>query len=313
MTLYSTPGRQRGLTMVELMVAIVLMLLVTVATVALYGVNSSSKRTVDASQGMDDTARFVFEMVGQGLRNAGFPSPVVVESAGATYSNLFDACAGTANTEPCPLLGFDNSVVNTSSSTSYGSSGSGAPNSSDSLALRYYGASQRDSTGSFVADGSVQTCGGRSVPASTVSGELGLSIFWVKTYNDEPELYCTDDPGTAGRLHTGIARGVESFQVMYAVDVCTGSPCTRDGVPERWVSATDVAASDWRFVKAVRIGLVVRGAPGSAQASDGNKLYPLGKEFTTGYTTTGAEFTPPTDGRLRRVYSATFLLRNPPA
>ena len=52
---------QRGLTLVELLVAIVLMLMVTLGTVALYTVNSSSKRTIDASQTLDDTARFVFE------------------------------------------------------------------------------------------------------------------------------------------------------------------------------------------------------------------------------------------------------------
>ena len=40
---------QAGLTLVELLVAMVLMLLVAIATVALYNVSSSSYRTVDAS------------------------------------------------------------------------------------------------------------------------------------------------------------------------------------------------------------------------------------------------------------------------
>ena len=52
---------QAGLTLVELLVAMVLMLLVAIATVALYNVSSSSYRTVDASQELQDSARFAME------------------------------------------------------------------------------------------------------------------------------------------------------------------------------------------------------------------------------------------------------------
>ena len=38
------------------------------------------------------------------------------------------------------------------------------------------------------------------------------------------------------------------------------------------------------------------------------KSNPLGKDFTNGQT--GLKFTPPADGRLRRVYTTTFMLRN---
>ena len=106
-----------------------------------------------------------------------------------------------------------------------------------------------------------------------------------------------------------MARGVETFKVMYGVD-CQGSPCVRDGVPDRWVSAADVGAGNWPYVKAVRVGLILRGPPGSAQAASGDDLYPLGKDFSTGLTAAGLKFTPPNDGRLRRVYTTTFMLRN---
>ena len=67
--LSASSRRQRGLTLVEMLVAIVLMFMVTLATVALYTTNSSSKRTIDASQSLDDTARFVFELVGRSAGN----------------------------------------------------------------------------------------------------------------------------------------------------------------------------------------------------------------------------------------------------
>ena len=97
---------------------------------------------------------------------------------------------------------------------------------------------------------------------------------------------------------------------MYGVDLCTGTPCTRDGVPDRWVSAADVASADWRHVRAVRVGLVLRGSPGSSQASDGQTLYPLGEKFVSGVSGAGLSFTPPADGRLRRTYVTTYMLRN---
>ena len=304
-------ARQRGLTLVELMVAIVLMLIVTLATVALYSANSAGKRTVDASQSMDDTARFVFEMIGQAIRNAGYPSAVNLEGPIVTYNNLFNSCDASASTEPCPVLGFDNSLV-TGTSSNYGSADSGNANvnKSDSLAIRFYGSSAFNATGVWVADDTVFTCTGRAVPASTTLGGLGLSIFSVREYQGEPELYCSDDPGSGTRNSAPIARGVEGFQVMYGIDLCVGSPCTRDGVPDRWVSAADVGTANWRHVKAIRVGLIVRGAPGSAQASNGQALYPLGEKFVSGFSDAGFSFTPPDDGRLRRTYVTTFMLRN---
>lgn len=295
---------QRGLTLVELLVAIVLMLMVTLGTVALYTVNSSSKRTIDASQTLDDTARFVFELVGQAVHNAGFPGAVPVNSAPGTTAftlvNPFDGCESSASTTPCPVLGFDNSNP-TVSATKAVSTGSASVNASDSLALRFNGAGPRDGSS---ADGSVQNCNGAAVPMATLDADLGLSVFSVKNNLGEPELYCTWGNGTATQP---IARGVESFQIMYAVD-CQGTPCARDGVPDRWVSAADVGTTNWRYVKAIRVGLILRGPPGSSQAPSGDDLYPLGKDFTNGQT--GLKFTPPADGRLRRVYTTTFMLRN---
>ena len=133
------------------------------------------------------------------------------------------------------------------------SAGSGTVNNSDSLAIRFYGSSAFDASGAKVADNTVFTCTGAAVPASTTMGELGLSVFSVRLYQGEPELYCSSNPGSGTRTSAQIARGVESFQVMYGVDLCTGTPCTRDGVPDRWVSAADVASADWRHVRAVRL------------------------------------------------------------
>ena len=102
------------------------------------------------------------------------------------------------------------------------------------------------------------------------------------------------------------------MQVMYAVDTSVAGSLTLSSVPDQWVSAQDV--TDWNHVRAVRVGLVIRGAPGSSQggavASADNDLYPLGKDFIGASTETGLKFTPASDGRIRRAFSATFMLRN---
>ena len=97
---------------------------------------------------------------------------------------------------------------------------------------------------------------------------------------------------------------------MYGID-----GITIDSMPEKWVSANSV--TDWTQVNAIRVGFVLRGAPGSSQGEldttdvNDRKLYPLGKTFTGSNTDAGLVFTPPNDGRLRRAFNATFTLRNP--
>ncbi len=332
-------GLQRGLTLVEFLVAIALMMMVTAATVALYSVNSGSNKTVDASQGLDDTARYVFEIVGQTIRSAGYPGAVPEESdAGAsrrTVANVFDACAASAATTPCPILGFDNSKV-VDSQGAVGQKNSGGINSSDALAVRFNGASGASvkSRDEGRGDESFTTCAGTAVGLTTEESQLGLSVFWVKELNGEPELYCSEEYNSPGAGASAgwkrpkpqpMARGVESFQVMYGVDCVDipspppgGPKCASDGVPERWVSASDIDdAEKWRNVRAVRIGMILRGPPGSSTArkaadSDDEYLYPLGEDFLGTQATigNGLKFKVPRDGRLRRVYISTFMLRN---
>ena len=318
-------ARQRGLTLVELLVAVALMLMVTAGTVALYSVNAGSNKTVDASQSLDDTARFVFELVGQAIRNAGYPGAVPEDADEGTLRrtvvNPFDACSATPKIKPCPILGFDNSKV-AGTTGAVGGNNSGGVNASDSLAVRFNGASdsvkQRDQGR---GNESITTCGGNAVALTTDESQLGMSIFWLKEYNGEPELYCTeeyyqaDSPKGWKKLSNPVARGVEVFQVVYGLD-CAGS-CSSDGIPDRWVRATDIKDVDWVYVRAVRVGLVLRGPPGSSQGSrevedaTEHDLYPLGKGFSAGQSASDFKFTPSkTDGRLRRVYTSTFMLRN---
>ena len=70
-----------------------------------------------------------------------------------------------------------------------------------------------------------------------------------------------------------------------------------------------VAPPNWNNVVAIRVGMGIRGAKGFAQVQ-GLILYLLGADFVGSFAEDGLEFVSPDDGRLRRAFSATFMLRN---
>lgn len=325
-----TLHRQSGLTLVELMVATVLMLLVTMASVALFNVSSSSYRTVDAGQELQDNARFAFEIIGQAARSAGYQ-----ERTGPTATgDLTDRVFGPTVIDAWRVQGANNAQLSGGSSLTIGANN--GVNNSDALVVRFFGSNMPDPanpavpkfSGTFpVPDGSMIDCSGRRVPYPGGSLDVGVSAFFVKVLNGEPELYCLSwnaNDATPSFSTSQIIRGVETFQVMYGVDT------DADGIANRWISATadldnPLALVNWNTVVAMRVGMVLRGPVGSAQVrtlklddlTDEEKYYfPLGKDFTCGSSCgspeDGLRFAPanPNDGRLRRAFATTFLFRN---
>jgi type IV pilus assembly protein PilW len=298
--------RQAGFTIIELMVSLVLMLLVTVATVALYNVANQGYRTVDSSQELQDNARFAFDVLGQALRSAGHqdrtgPRP-------PAFDDLSDTAFG-ALTGNWPVQGANNSrIASSTSATDFGSStNNNGLNGSDVMVARFFGSSL--STSPTQPDGRMIDCSGRPHPYPSAIGALAVSSFYVAEVEGEPELLCKSLNWATGIYSaSSVVRGVESLQVMYGYD------SNADFIADKWLSAQDVSAAQWANVIAVRVGMVMRGSPGSSQGrnptASENDLYPLGKDFVGSSTETGMKFTPPVDGRLRRVYTATFLVRN---
>jgi len=301
--------RQQGLTLIELLVAVVLMLLISIATIAIFNVSSSSYRTVDANQELQDNARFVMEIIGQAARSAGYQDRTGPTSVGSV---LTDKVFGPTTVDTWRVQGANNANIGGgTSSLSFGSSN--GVNKSDALVIRFFGASS--TTNPTEADGSMIDCSGRSIPYPSGSLDVGVSAFYIKVLNGEPELYCKSwNPATGNFSDTQIIRGVETFQVMYGLDT------DNDDVPNRWISATSTwdplppATPNWNNVVAVRVGMVLRGSSGSSQGQSAtaseNVLYPLGKTFTDNSTEDGLKFFPPNDGRLRRTFVATFMFQN---
>ena len=163
------------------------------------------------------------------------------------------------------------------------------------------------------------------------------SVLHVATSSDgEPALMCTRWPDGGGSAETQpLINGVENFQVLYGVDgigpanAALPAASTADSVVDRYLRADQLTVSDdafttanWQRVRSIRIGMVLRGPPGSAVDNTAQTYYPLGTAKASGSGAVGSmfadatndpgtEFKPSADGRLRHVVTFTIHLRNP--
>jgi type IV pilus assembly protein PilW len=311
---------QHGLTLIELMVSLVLVSLVTLATLSLYGVASSAYKTTDANQQLQDNARYLFEVLSQAVRQAGLQDSAqysVLSGDRVNQSPLLKSAyawsMASNGTQP-PLFGYNNAKVATPTNVNdFGTNDNGGYNNSDVFGVRFFGSSKVNNspTGYLMgaADGSVIDCRGTTVRYPMDKTDIGLSLFMLATpqTGGEPELQCINQSGRAGGAQPIIA-GVESFQVMYGVD----TDSTTDTTPNRWINAKNMTAAQWPFVRIVRFGIVLRGPAGSAEFNaNAPQLYPLGAEFSKNFLSeTGVAFTPPADNRLRKAFTFNISVRN---
>ena len=312
---------QSGFTLVELLVALAVSTIIALAGISALVVSRRGFSTVDAASQLRDNARFSSDLIQRLGVQAGYKE---ITYAGSTRQ------AGVDATNPSPSVsGFNNALASISGSivTSATRPAADAGLGSDVLILRY----QASSTfpGSGVSDKTMINCMGTAATNANLPANRDdqmISVLYVDLSQGEPSLMCATANPNAGAQP--IIRGVENFQVLYGVDSAGG-----DTVPDTFLRADQmVVAGDavatnanWRKVRALRIGMVLRGDVGSSQDKITQTFYPLGmaKESSSGTpgfamstpdTATspdvGTRFTPALDGRLRQVVTFTVHLRN---
>jgi type IV pilus assembly protein PilW len=231
----------RGLGLVEMFVALLVGMLVTLAASALVVNASANYAHHTESARLNDSGRYALATITQAVRQAAFVNwdasgvpPATVPETSANIGGLDAASISrTANGIDEPLAG--------------------AVNGSDVLSLRYAGSGSPD------ADGSVLNCAGFGVAAAGSEAQRGWSIFYVAVGGDgEPELRCKYK-SAHGWGADAVVRGVDSFQVLYGID--TDTPA--DGIPNRYLNAAAVNALDG--------DLVLEGATAALRAQDLNR------------------------------------------
>ena len=168
-------------------------------------------------------------------------------------------------------------------------------------------------------------CAGTSPSiAATNRGDRAISVLHLAVSAGEPTLMCTTRNDTTGVFYTvPLVKGVESFQVLYGVDNVTPGavlPATpaATGVPNGYLRADQLTVAgntvatyaNWRRVRSLRVGMVLRGPPGSALQATATTYYPLGvKDHYDSTNDPGSKLTA-TDNRLRQTVTFTVQLRN---
>lgn len=337
--------KQRGFTLVELMVALALSLLVVAAAVSALLVSRQGFTSVDAASQLRDNTRFATDFITRLSVQSGFKDVAFIDT---TSQSLFSATDPAAALAPAydtnlAIFGFNNAIIGTASdplnttnnsrdSNCSGTVGTDCANGSDILVMRYQTAEQ--SPGSNKVDNAMFNCAGvpQNSAATSISDNIeSLLYVFVPTATSatrEPTLMCkyrNSSGATWANAPTPLVQGVESFQVLYGTDgvvpntaPVAGQP---DTIPERYLRADEltVAGNDaatknnWRRVRSLRIGLVVRGPVGSAQdTSTATTLAPLGVAFanTLDKQSTFTPIPSTGDGRARQVVTFTVYLHN---
>lgn len=321
------PGHQRGLTLVELMVSVALALLVTLAALAALLTSRQSGTAVEQTAALRDNARLGTELVRRIALQAGFES-LASNTATREGAAKWDPAADPA----ADVEGFDNALVppdGDPTEVTHGSRSSGCGgatdtscvNGSDVLVVRFQGVSHGGA-----ADGSAINCAGQPVADAATHGDRPTSVFHVRrSPAGEPALMCSFTDGAGDVQHRALIEGVEVFQVLYGVDGVTpgaapGGGASAPTLVQRYLRADQMVVpgnpagtrANWRRVRAIRIGMILRGPVGSAIARSTPQtqvLYPLG-ELLVSPGDAFSRFDTPADGRLRQEVTFTVLLRN---
>lgn len=311
-----TPMRQRGLTMVELMVAVTVGLLVLLfAGAMLISANRGHAAQEEAAH-LDDSGRFALETIARAVRQT-------------AYVNWDRADAGIVDdpTAPARVVGLDNrSLVKTADFIS--DPRPDVANGSDVLALRFAGAGSGPG-----GDGSMTSCAGFGVSEL----EEGWSIFYVgRSAIGDTELRCKYRGATSWGADA-IVGGVDSFQVLYGLD--TDVPA--DGMANLFVNASVVTALDdglaldganepereldlrrkthWKRVASIKVGLILHGDKRVRLNAQPVVFDVFGPAYADalgsadpGTRINESDMPGSLRERERRLFSSTVMLRNPP-
>lgn len=305
---------QRGLTLIELLVSLVIGLILMIAIVSAYLGSAGASRVAEAQGRMNEDGQAALSILTQQIRMAG-NNPRQPNYAPDTPSNPVFGAGSFA------IRGCDGTFTNVTTAVGIEDLTCAAAGGPDAIAVAYeadeYNTiksstnSATDCLGQALASVTTGTANVVVTPSpfvvttQTVTYALADNRFYVGTSTavTSPSLFCK---GSGGATPQPLVENVEDMQFTFgAADVAATSTLTVRG----YLTATEIAAlatapaddaERWRKVATVRICVLVRSE--LPVAPDANSAQYIACDGTT-------ELNPP-DLRLRRAYSTTVVLRN---
>jgi len=329
------PGRNRGFSLVELMVALVITLILLAGIGQIFLSSKKSFVIQDSLGRMQENGRYAMETLAQDVRRAGF------WGGNADITTIEDHVGGTGKVATDDGTCVDASWARMLTHRIFGKNDTRAGYSclpsdtthkGDILVTRYAAPWEvgDTTTPNFVEnqyylrsplfEGQLFKCSsgcpedaGFPIDAPAVrTAELVSHGYFIHTSESSDANKCTGSDAvpslyrmtlTNGALAAEeIAYGVDDLQVQYGVDdasIC-GTGTSNDNSVDCYVDAPAAGSSTWGKIIAARIWLLVR-----AECPE------TGYNNTTTYTMAGADYTPTAPDHYRRqLFTSTIRLRN---
>jgi type IV pilus assembly protein PilW len=294
---------ERGVTLVELMIAIAIGLLVIVTILAVYLSGTNVQRAQSDTVDFNENARFAFDLIEHEFMKAGFRNTWETGSTGHNF------CA-TGATGSAFLGRNDPTTINPTTADFSGGTQVAVLNKSDVLRVRFYG----ESTG---ATAPVNDCQGYPVTAGHLIEDT-LYVAADANNNDEPTLFCNTQDLTAATAHDGtlpMVAGVESLQLLYGQDTDADGSINSYLPWDNTVTSATAGAAAVDNILSIKISAVIRSA--NAVTTDTRTanlpMYHFGSSYPSAANADGgAVFQAPADRRIRKIFSAESAFRNFP-
>ena len=278
----SSRRRQRGLSLLEMMVSIALGLLILVAILQVFTASRQTYRYQQNISRMQENARIATEILQRTVRDTGFEPPP------ASSAQLVCATAAAC------LLGGSNNLTSSQATAAAAISGS------DTLIIR------------IRSDGNATDCQGEAIAYNYIAGgsetgNITNDEFRIgpttPTTTTPPSLRCGRSASTTTNWGQPLVDDIEDMQVLYGYrDSSTGNLI--------YVPGSLLTTNQYYLITAVRIQLCVR-SPDANVVSSANTQHCLMDSDGDGANDDDRTLST-TDGRLRQVVTTTIKLRNRP-
>ncbi len=322
---------QRGFSLIELMIAVTIGLLITLALSTLYLNITRNNSELAKVNSQIESGRFALQLLETDLVHAGFWGELSPAAATAVPADPCLAVASwdaafKANTLGMPVMGFAavSSLANCFASPNLASTPT-VLGSSDILMVRHAntcvtGAGCEGDTLANPDDGphiQVSGCTASIEPSFVIDSESAATftlrdkncttiaarrkvvtnIYYLATSNGQPTLMRVSMIDGVYQNAQPLIEGIEAMRFEYGID-----SAGNDGVPDSYLSAPPTTLAQLGNIVAVKAHVLARSLEKSPGYTDG-KTYQLG---STSYAV------PPADtGYKRHVFSTTIRLVNP--
>lgn len=290
------PSSQRGVSLVELMVSLVIGLLVIGAVLISYLGSRQTAVQQAAYRQMNDDAQIGLSIIARDLMLAGYTRPTGVSAITGRFSG----------TPPFAVFGCDKGFVMPNKLGELVAADCALTGTSSAIEVIYE--ADKDNTVADSSDPKPSDCVGNIIDEPLTPAPWLRNRYYVvdsaSTGTARPELHCASNlPNRAGARIGGqpLLENVEAMKATYLEALLPLRATPLEDQRYRYVAASGV--SEWGSVLAVRVCLLMRSSDPILTAEDTTHI-------TSKYLDCDLNASTTADKYLRRAYFTTVALRN---